>query len=181
MEEVTAQQCGKGKSKAEELPVCNWCAEHGLKCELRPGKLTSCTECCEVKAKCKRPSEEKPERKHKRVLVEEPKVGPSNSKRPKKSSEERSNRMVELAEVLGVGLKAITEALSKQGRLLQELVELEADKMELMQLDWWASEDKEDKEEEKTEEGEGVEVEKELLELAKEKEENREEEEEEEE
>ena len=48
------------------------------------------------------------------------------------------------------------DALSKQGRLLQELVELEADKVELMQLDWWVSEDKEDKEEEEVEEGEEV-------------------------
>ena len=48
-------------------------------------------------------------------------------------SEERSNRMVE---VLGMGLKAIMDALSKQGRLLQELVELEVDKVELRQLDW---------------------------------------------
>ena len=86
--------------------------------------------------------------------------------------------MAELAEVLGAGLKAITEALSKQGRLLQELVELEADKVELMQLDRWASEDEEDEEEEETEEGEEVEVEKELPELAKEKEENGEESEE---
>ena len=70
--------------------------------------------------------------------------------------------MTELVEVLGVGLKAITEALSKQGRLLQELVALEADKVELMQLDRWVSEDEEDEEEE---------VEKELPELAKEREE----------
>ena len=80
--------------------------------------------------------------------------------------------MTELAEVLGAGLKAITEALSKQGRLLQELVELEADKVELMQLDRWASEDEEGEEEEEAEEGEEVEVEQELPELAKEKEEN---------
>ena len=44
--------------------------------------------------------------------------------------------MVELAEVLRMGLRAITDALSKQERLLQELVQLEADKIELMQLDW---------------------------------------------
>ena len=88
--------------------------------------------------------------------------------------------MVELTEVLEAGLKAITEALSKQGRLLQELVELEVDKVELMQLDWWALEDKGDDEEEEMEEGEEVEVEKELPELAKEKEENGEESEEEE-
>ena len=43
--------------------------------------------------------------------------------------------MAELAEVLGAGLKAIMDVLSKQERLLQELVELEADKVELMQLD----------------------------------------------
>ena len=87
---------------------------------------------------------------------------------------------MELAEVLEAGLKAITDALSKQGRLLQELVELEGDKVELMQLDWWVLEDEEDEEEEEMEEGEEVEVEKELPELAKEKEENREELEEEE-
>ena len=100
---------------------------------------------------------------------------PSGLKRLKKLSEERSNRMAELVEVLGVGLKAITDTLSKQGRLLQELVELEVDKVELMQLDRWALEDEEDKEEEEMEEGEEVEVEQELPELAKEKEENGEE------
>ena len=42
-------------------------------------------------------------------------MGPSGSKKLKKTSEERSNRM---AEALEVGLKAITDALSKQGRLL---------------------------------------------------------------
>ena len=86
--------------------------------------------------------------------------------------------MTELAEVLGAGLKAIMDALSKQGRLLQELVALEADKVELMQLDRWVSEDEEDDEEDEVEEGEEVEVEQELPELAKEKEENGEESEE---
>ena len=85
---------------------------------------------------------------------------------------DRSDGFAELAEVLGAGLKAITDALSKQERLLQELMELEGDKVELMQLDQWTSEDEEDKEEEETEEGEEVEMEKELLELAKEREEN---------
>ena len=80
---------------------------------------------------------------------------------------------MELVEVLEAGLKAITDALSKQGRLLQELVELEADKVELMQLDQWVSEDKEDKEEDETEEGEEVDMEQELPELAKEREEHR--------
>ena len=94
---------------------------------------------------------------------------PSGSKRLEKTLEERSNGM---AEVLGVGLKAITDALSKQERLPQELVELETDKVELMQLDWWMLEDEEDEEEEEMEEGEEVEVEKKLLELAKEREEN---------
>ena len=136
MEEVAAQQHSKGKAKASEPLVCNQCMERRLECELRPGKLTLSMECHEAKAKCKRPSEEKPERKHKRALVEEPEVEPSGSKRPKKLSEERSNRMTKLVEVLEAGLKAITDALSKQGRLLQELVELEADKVELMQLDW---------------------------------------------
>ena len=166
--------------KASEAPDCNRCAERGLECELGPGKSTSCTECHEAKAKYERPGEEKPERKRKRAQVEEPEAGPSGSKRPKKTSEERSDGFAELAEVLGAGLKAITDALSKQGRLLQELVELEGDKVELMQLDQWASEDEEDEEEEETEEGEEVEVEKELPELAKEKEENGEESEEEE-
>ena len=153
--------------------MCNWCAECGLECELGPGKLTLCTECREAKAKCEWPGKEKPERKCKWAQVEESEVGPSGSKRPKKTSEERSDGMTELAEVLGAGLKAIMDALSKQERLLQELVELEADKVKLMQLDRWMSEDEEDKEEEETEEGEEVEMEKELLELAKEREENR--------
>ena len=43
--------------------MCNWCAECGLKCELRPSKSTLCMECHKVKAKCKRPGEEKLERK----------------------------------------------------------------------------------------------------------------------
>ena len=59
-------------------------------------------------------------------------MGSSSSKRLKKMLKERSNGM---AEMLGVGLKAIMDALSKQERLLQELVELETDKVELMQLD----------------------------------------------
>ena len=174
------QQRRKGKVKVSEAPDCNRCAERGLECELGPGKLTSCMECCEVKAKCEQPGEEKLERKRKRVQVEEPEAGSSGLKRPKKMLEERSDGFVELAEVLEAGLKAIMDALSKQGRLLQELVELEGDKVELMQLDRWASEDEEDEEEEETEEGEEVEVEKELPELAKEKEENGEESEEEE-
>ena len=62
--------------------------------------MTSCTECREAKAKCEWPGEEKPERKRKRVQVEESEAGPSGSKRPKKSSEERSDGMAELAEVL---------------------------------------------------------------------------------
>ena len=74
-----------------------------------------------------------------------------------KVSEERSDRMAELVEVLGAGLKAITDTLSKQRRLLQELVELEVDKIELMQLNQWVLEDEEDEEEEETEEGEKVE------------------------
>ena len=128
-----------------------------------------------MKAKCKWPGKEKPERKCKRALAEEPKARPSGLKRLKKMLEETSNGFAELAEALGAGLKAIMDALSKQGRLLQELVELEADKVEVMQLDQWLSEDEEDEEEEETEEEEEVEVEQELLELAKEKEENGEE------
>ena len=173
MEEVTAQQRGKGKGKASELPECSQCMEHGLKCELGPGKSTLCTECCKAKVKCERPGKEKLERKCKQAQAEELEAGPSSLKRPKKTSEERSNGFTELAEVLEAGLKAIMDILSKQGRLLQELVELEADKVEVMQLDWWLSEDEEDEEEEETEEGEEVEVEKELPELAKEREENR--------
>ena len=47
-------------------------------------------------------------------------------------------------------------------------MELEADKVELMQYNQWALEDKEDEEDDKVEEGEEVEVEQELPELAKE-------------
>ena len=80
--------------------------------------------------------------------------------------------MAELVEVLRAGLRGIMDALSKQGRLLQELVELEVDKVELMQYGQWASEDEEDEDEDEAEEGEEVEVEQELPELAKEMEEN---------
>ena len=159
--------------KVSEAPDCQQCQDRGLECKLRPGKSTLCEECHKANAKCGCPGDEKPERKWKWVQVEEPEAGPCGLKRPKKTLEERSNRMAELTEVLGAGLKAITDALSKQGRLLQELVVLEVDKVELMQLDQWALEDEEDEEEEETEEGEEVEVEQELPELAKEKEENR--------
>ena len=50
--------------------------------------------------------------------MEELEAGPSSSRRLKKMSEERSNGVAELVEVLGAGLKAITDALSKQGGLL---------------------------------------------------------------
>ena len=40
-------------------------------------------------------------------------AGPSSSKRTKKMSEEESNRMAELAEVLQAGLRGIMDALSK--------------------------------------------------------------------
>ena len=63
MEEVAVQQCGKGKGKVKEPLVCNQCVECGLECELGPGKLTSCMECQEAKAKCKWPRKEKLERK----------------------------------------------------------------------------------------------------------------------
>ena len=66
--------------------------------------------------------------------------------------------MAELAEVLQLGLKSIIDTLSKQRRLFQELVELETDKMDLMQYNQWVLEDKEDKKEDEMEEGE-VEVE----------------------
>ena len=112
--------------------------------------------------------------------MEEPEAEPSSSKRLNKTLEERSSRVVELVEVLVTGLKAIMDALSKQGRLIQELVELEVDKVELMQLDQWVLEDEKDESEEEMEEEEEVEVELEFLELAKEKEENRDELEEEE-
>ena len=52
------------------------------------------------------------------MQAEEPEAGPSGLKRPKKTLEERSDGFVELVEVLEAGLKAITDALSKQGRLL---------------------------------------------------------------
>ena len=58
-------------------------------------------------------------------------MGPSSLKKPKKMSEE-SNMIVE---ALRESLRAITDVLNKQGKLLQELVELEVDKVELMQLD----------------------------------------------
>ena len=61
--------------------------------------------------------------------MKEPEVGLSGLKRLKKTSEEWSDGVME---VLGAGLKAIMDTLSKQGRLLQELVELEVDKVELM-------------------------------------------------
>ena len=59
------QQCGKGKAKASEPPECNQCVELGLECELGLSKLTSCTKCHEVKAKCEWPGKKKLERKHK--------------------------------------------------------------------------------------------------------------------
>ena len=99
------------------------------------------------------------------MQAEELEAGPSGLKRLKKTLEERSDGVVL---VLWVGLKAIMDTLSRQGRLLQELVELEMDNVELMQCDQWVSEDEEDKEEDKTEEGEEVEVEQELSELTKE-------------
>ena len=77
-----------------------------------------CTKCRKAKAKCEWPGEEKLKRNHKWAQAEELEAGPSGSKKPKKTSEERSDGMTELAEVLGAGLKAITDALSKQGRLL---------------------------------------------------------------
>ena len=93
------------------------------------------------------------------MQVEELEARPSSSKRLKKTLEERHNRVAELTEVLQVCLKAIMDILSKQGRLLQELVELVVDKIELMQYDQWVSEDEEDEEEEETEEEVEVEVE----------------------
>ena len=169
------QQRGKGKVKASEAPEapdCQRCQDHGLKCKLGRSKSTSCEECHEAKVKCKCPGDEKPERKQKWARVEEVEAGPSSSKRTKRTSEEESDGMAELVEVLQVGLRGITDALSKQGRLLQELVELESDKVELMQYDQWALEDEEDEDEDEAEEEEEGEVEQELPELAKEQEEN---------
>ena len=77
-----------------------------------------------------------------------------------------------MAEVLWVGLKAMMDTLNKHGRLLHELVELEADKVELMQSDQWVKKDEEDEDEDEAEEGEEVEVEQELPELTKEREEH---------
>ena len=79
--------------------MCNQCVECGLECELGPSKSTSCMECHKVKVKCEQPSKEKPERKRKRALAEEPQAGPSSLKRLKKLLEERSNGMVELVEL----------------------------------------------------------------------------------
>ena len=92
---------------------CQQCQDCGLKCKLRPGKSTSCKECGETKAKCERPRDEKPEWKQKRAQVEEVEAGPSGSKRTKRTSEEGSDGMAELVEVLWVGLRGITDALSK--------------------------------------------------------------------
>ena len=61
--------------------------------------------------------------------MKEPEAGPSSLKELKKAFKEESDRV---AEVLRIGLKAIMDALSKQGRLFQELVELGVDKVELM-------------------------------------------------
>ena len=58
---------------------------------------------------------------------------PSSLKKIQKMLEEGRNRMAELTEVLRVGLKAIMDTLNKQGKLLQVLVELETDKVELLQ------------------------------------------------
>ena len=79
-------------------------------------------------------------------------------KKNEEDIQEGGNKMAELAEVLQLGLKSIIDTLSKQRRLLQELVELETDKMDLMQYNQWVLEDKEDKKEDEMEEVE-VEVE----------------------
>ena len=89
-------------------------------------------EYCKVKAKCEQPGKEKLERKCKQVQAEEPEAEPSSSKKPKKMLEE-SNMMVE---VLREGLRAITDTLNKQGKFLQELMELEVDKIELILYSW---------------------------------------------
>ena len=88
-----------------------------------------------MKVECECSRDEKPEQKQKQALVEEAETGPTGSKRTRKTSEEESNGMTELVEMLQAGLRGITDALSKHGRLLQELVELEADKVKLMQYD----------------------------------------------
>ena len=43
----------KGKGKA--LLECTRCMDHGLECELWPGKSTSCMACQEGKLKCEQP------------------------------------------------------------------------------------------------------------------------------
>ena len=68
--------------------------------------------------------------------MEELEAGPSGLKKLKKMLE-KSDIMAELVEVLRGGRRAIMDTLNKQEKLLQELVELEVDKIELMQLDWW--------------------------------------------
>ena len=61
------QQRGKGKKRVLEPPERQWCQDHGLECKLRPSKPTLCEECCEVKVKCERPRDEKPEQKQKQA------------------------------------------------------------------------------------------------------------------
>ena len=53
-----------------------------------------------MKTKCERSGDEKLEQKWKWAQVEEAEAGSSSSKRMKKTSEEGSDRMAELAEVL---------------------------------------------------------------------------------
>ena len=63
----------KGKGKA--LLECTRCMDHGLECELRPGKSTSCVACWEAKLMCERPRMEvkgKLERQRKQVEEESP-------------------------------------------------------------------------------------------------------------
>ena len=67
MEEVAAQQHGKGKAKASESLDCQQCQDHGLECKLGPDKSTSCEECREAKVKSKHPGEVKPEQKWKQA------------------------------------------------------------------------------------------------------------------
>ena len=71
-----------------------------------------------MKVKCECSRDEKPEWKWKWAWVKEVEAEQNSSKRSKKMSEEGSNKMMELVEVLWIGLKDIMDALSKQRRLL---------------------------------------------------------------
>jgi len=56
-EEVRAEQ-STAKEKGKALSECTRCMDHGLECELGPGKSTSCVACQEAKLKCEQPGME---------------------------------------------------------------------------------------------------------------------------